>query len=116
MILGSKIDSVRILTIRRSILTTDILPPDLQHHSFKIMLDGNLNLAPITNPQRVLDLATGTGIWAIEFGSSSPLTPPPILTPSSTRTPLRVCNRHRSQSHPARLVTFPLSLPSPFAT
>ncbi|KAE9366332.1 S-adenosyl-L-methionine-dependent methyltransferase [Stipitochalara longipes BDJ] len=45
---------------------------DLQHHSFKIMLDGNLNLAPVTNPHRVLDLATGTGIWAIEFAQEHP--------------------------------------------
>jgi hypothetical protein len=43
---------------------------DLQHHSFKIMLDGKLHLAPISSPRRVLDLATGTGIWAIEFGMS----------------------------------------------
>lgn len=35
------------------------------------MLDGKLNIAPIKNPQRVLDLATGTGIWAIEFGIST---------------------------------------------
>lgn len=45
---------------------------DLQHHSFKIMLDGKLNLAPISKPQRVLDLATGTGIWAIEFAQEHP--------------------------------------------
>ncbi|KAG4423086.1 hypothetical protein IFR04_003723 [Cadophora malorum] len=40
---------------------------DLQHHSFRIMLNGKLGLAPIKSPNRVLDLATGTGIWAIEF-------------------------------------------------
>jgi ubiquinone/menaquinone biosynthesis C-methylase UbiE len=34
------------------------------------MLDGALHLAPLRNPERVLDLATGTGIWAIEFGMS----------------------------------------------
>ena len=32
------------------------------------MLDGKLHLAPLARPRRVLDLATGTGIWAIEFG------------------------------------------------
>jgi len=36
------------------------------------MLDGKLHLAPISNPQRVLDLATGTGIWAIEFAQEYP--------------------------------------------
>ncbi len=33
------------------------------------MLDGKLHLAPLNHPQRVLDLATGTGIWAIDFGT-----------------------------------------------
>jgi ubiquinone/menaquinone biosynthesis C-methylase UbiE len=34
-----------------------------------IMLEGRLNLAPIgRNPQNVLDIGTGTGIWAIDFG------------------------------------------------
>lgn len=53
---------------------------DLQHHTFRIILDGKLHLAPIKHPQRVLDLATGTGIWAIEFGKSPvqcKYTPPP---------------------------------------
>jgi ubiquinone/menaquinone biosynthesis C-methylase UbiE len=45
---------------------------DLQHHTFKMVADG-MHLAPISKPQRVLDLATGTGIWAIEFGKSPPL-------------------------------------------
>lgn len=31
-------------------------------------MDNKLHLAPLTNPQNVLDIATGTGIWAIEFG------------------------------------------------
>lgn len=32
------------------------------------ILHRKLYLAPIKNPQRVIDLATGTGIWAIDFG------------------------------------------------
>lgn len=31
-------------------------------------LDNELFLAPLSDPKRVLDIATGTGIWAIEFG------------------------------------------------
>jgi ubiquinone/menaquinone biosynthesis C-methylase UbiE len=32
-----------------------------------MLLNGELLIAPIENPQRVLDLGTGTGIWAIDF-------------------------------------------------
>jgi hypothetical protein len=36
------------------------------HHICSLVLDGELNLAPIPkNPMRVLDLGTGTGIWAM---------------------------------------------------
>lgn len=42
---------------------------DLQHHMLSLMLDGKLHLAPIDpNLQDALDVGTGTGIWAIEFG------------------------------------------------
>lgn len=38
------------------------------------MMDEKLYLAPIKpNPQNVLDLGTGTGLWAIEFGELSHL-------------------------------------------
>jgi ribosomal protein L11 methylase PrmA len=34
-----------------------------------LTLDGKLSLAPIgKNVNRVLDVGTGTGIWAIDFG------------------------------------------------
>jgi methylase of polypeptide subunit release factors len=46
---------------------------DLQHHLWKATLHGKLFLAPIKdNPQNVLDLGTGTGIWAIEFADKYP--------------------------------------------
>lgn len=36
------------------------------------VMDRKLFLAPIgPAPQRVLDLATGTGLWAIDFGKHS---------------------------------------------
>ncbi|KPM38056.1 hypothetical protein AK830_g8526 [Neonectria ditissima] len=41
---------------------------DLVHHIYSLLLDGKLHLAPIgESPHRVLDLGTGTGIWAIDF-------------------------------------------------
>lgn len=46
---------------------------DLQHASFELVLGGRLGLAPVGEPKFVIDVATGTGIWANEFGS------PPIV-------------------------------------
>ncbi|KAK6860410.1 S-adenosyl-L-methionine-dependent methyltransferase [Apiospora arundinis] len=46
---------------------------DFQHTMVTLMLDGKLALAPMTQaPGRVLDVATGTGIWALEFARSNP--------------------------------------------
>ncbi|KAJ4248093.1 hypothetical protein NW762_012863 [Fusarium torreyae] len=46
---------------------------DLVHHIYSLILDGKLHLAPIDkNLQRVLDLGTGTGIWAIDFAENPP--------------------------------------------
>ncbi|KAF5026816.1 hypothetical protein F66182_1100 [Fusarium sp. NRRL 66182] len=46
---------------------------DLVHHIYSLILDGKLHLAPIdNNVQRVLDLGTGTGIWAIDFADDHP--------------------------------------------
>jgi methylase of polypeptide subunit release factors len=30
------------------------------------MLEGELHLVPLKNPQEILDVGTGTGIWAID--------------------------------------------------
>ncbi|KAJ5678962.1 methyltransferase [Penicillium macrosclerotiorum] len=37
-----------------------------------MLLKGELHLAPVKNPVRVLDLGTGTGIWAIDFAEVPP--------------------------------------------
>ncbi|ROW11860.1 hypothetical protein VPNG_04967 [Cytospora leucostoma] len=45
---------------------------DLQHKIFKIAMNGALYRAPIGSPKNVLDIATGTGIWAIQFAKEHP--------------------------------------------
>lgn len=46
---------------------------DIIHHVYLLMLDDKLHLAPIgDNPQRILDIGTGTGIWAIDMGERYP--------------------------------------------
>ncbi|OWP05388.1 methyltransferase [Marssonina coronariae] len=52
---------------------------DIAHHKFLLLLDHSLTLAPIDpNIERVLDIGTGTGIWAsataIDFADEHPHT------------------------------------------
>ena len=37
---------------------------DLQHHITTRLLEGKLHLAPLDDPRDILDIGTGTGIWA----------------------------------------------------
>ncbi|KAF2802298.1 S-adenosyl-L-methionine-dependent methyltransferase [Mytilinidion resinicola] len=46
---------------------------DLFHHIMSLRCDGELHWAPIgDNPGRILDIGTGTGIWAIDMGDKYP--------------------------------------------
>lgn len=45
---------------------------DIFHHLMGIVNGGRLHRAPIISPQRVLDIGTGTGIWAIQMGDDYP--------------------------------------------
>ncbi|ROW04808.1 hypothetical protein VMCG_04782 [Cytospora schulzeri] len=45
---------------------------DLQHKIFTLSMNGALYRAPIHSPKNVLDIATGTGIWAIQFAREHP--------------------------------------------
>jgi len=46
---------------------------DLQHHLFRMTLDGSLHRAPLAKDiHNVLDVGTGTGLWPIEFAAEYP--------------------------------------------
>ncbi|KAK6814358.1 hypothetical protein RU639_009534 [Aspergillus parasiticus] len=45
---------------------------EICHHLYGLLLHGRLHLAPIKNPQRVLDVGTGTGSWATDFADLHP--------------------------------------------
>jgi methylase of polypeptide subunit release factors len=44
---------------------------DLEHHIFGLVV-GQLHLAPLKSPQKILDLGTGTGLWAIDAADKYP--------------------------------------------
>ncbi|KAG5984481.1 hypothetical protein E4U55_004604 [Claviceps digitariae] len=46
---------------------------DMKHAMVKLLCSQKLHFAPIgNNPQEILDIGTGTGIWAIEMGDAFP--------------------------------------------
>ncbi|CAM1505131.1 Fc.00g107680.m01.CDS01 [Cosmosporella sp. VM-42] len=47
---------------------------DIIHNGLLMLLNDELYLAPIGRPARVLDIGTGTGIWAMDFGDKHPET------------------------------------------
>ncbi|UNI20146.1 hypothetical protein JDV02_006263 [Purpureocillium takamizusanense] len=44
----------------------------MQHETCLLLLEGKLGLAPVVEPKYVLDVATGTGIWAVEYAERHP--------------------------------------------
>lgn len=44
----------------------------MQHHAGYLALQKRDFLAPLSDPRTILDLGTGTGIWAIEMGDQFP--------------------------------------------
>jgi methylase of polypeptide subunit release factors len=45
---------------------------DMHHEIMLQLLGGKLHLAPIDTPQKILDIGTGTGIWAIDAADTYP--------------------------------------------
>ena len=45
---------------------------DMQHRAMFLAAGGQLLYAPVENPRRILDLGTGTGIWAIDMADKYP--------------------------------------------
>ncbi|KAI9740853.1 MAG: hypothetical protein M1818_004458 [Claussenomyces sp. TS43310] len=45
---------------------------DMKHAMSVNLCGGRLHLAPLDNPQNIIDLGTGTGIWAIDMGDDYP--------------------------------------------
>jgi len=45
---------------------------DLAHQMMMCALDGKLFTAPLKDPKRILDIGTGSGVWAIEMGEKFP--------------------------------------------
>ncbi|KIW68320.1 hypothetical protein PV04_04273 [Phialophora macrospora] len=46
---------------------------DLLHHVQSMVLGGELCRSPIDEPQRILDVGTGTGIWAMQMADMFPM-------------------------------------------
>jgi SAM-dependent methyltransferase len=46
----------------------------LQHHILLMTYGNRLYWAPLKDPKRVIDIGTGTGIWAIDFADAHPET------------------------------------------
>ncbi|KAH8649278.1 S-adenosyl-L-methionine-dependent methyltransferase [Xylariales sp. PMI_506] len=45
---------------------------DFQYAAFTILMGGRLFFAPLDDPKHALDVATGTGIWAMDFADKFP--------------------------------------------
>lgn len=81
MMIGRMSGSVRFLAhIHRPLMFRQrlTLRKDVQHNMFLLSFDNQLGTAPPNNKnvdfkaKRVLDVGTGTGIWAMEFGDEHP--------------------------------------------
>lgn len=80
---------------------------DILHHVFRLTLDGALCRTQLENPHMILDVGTGTGIWAIEsicFHFIQFATGKVNIFCSGRRTSISDHNWNRSISHSTQLV------------
>lgn len=54
-------------------LTLQLNRLDLYHEIYLVAWNDNLHEAPLTTPHRILDIGTGTGIWAIDMADKYPM-------------------------------------------
>ncbi|KAG6251028.1 hypothetical protein E4U24_001419 [Claviceps purpurea] len=45
---------------------------DFQHKLYLTIMDGNLGRAPVREPRQVLEVASGTGSWALDYAIANP--------------------------------------------
>ncbi len=94
---------------------------DLQHNLFLLTFGDKLGLAPPNDPtaevRRVLDLGTGTGIWAIDYADEHPEVEVEISPYNSTRVSTD-CIGHwsRSFANSARFVSTNMIIEDPLTS
>ncbi|PUU78206.1 S-adenosyl-L-methionine-dependent methyltransferase [Tuber borchii] len=67
------VDTMLSRTGNTSFQTTSLNKKDIMHHIYLLLLDGKLVRAPVGDGiQRILDIGTGTGIWAIDAAETYP--------------------------------------------
>lgn len=64
---------------------------DMQHHMFKMAMDGKLFQVPLQDPKHILDIGTGSGIWPIEMGMITRPSSEVLVSPSSIVSMQRRC-------------------------
>ncbi len=87
---------------------------DMIYHSLSLMFEDKLFFAPVKNPQRIADMATGTGIWAIDVGDKYEGAEG-LPAPSPTNSPIYAESLLTTYSHWNRPLPHPTQLVSPIA-
>lgn len=64
---------------------------DMQHHMFKMAMDGKLFQVPLQDPKKILDIGTGSGIWPIEMCMITHPSPKFLVSPSQIVYSQRPC-------------------------